>query len=247
MRYLSALCATNYGSISRMFTKIDGEKFRQLTRYIQNEFQQIGHDMLDSLPFSSHSLETLISRVLPPNDSAFQFSQPGLGLSDDLDKTLSELFDRFAQKYTLSLESTRRDDEDVWKVYRQPLERRHVAAKLVPKTIGARDYEYDFQHSWKNNLWHVYEPISLDLVDPQSIVDKANRWVGRATSLIESKDAWVMHVLLGEPQDSKMRTAFVKAQNILHKMPGEHEFVRENEAEAFAESVAREIRAHGDV
>lgn len=244
-RYLSALCAPNYGRISRMFAKIDGERFRQLARYVQNSIQDMGNELSPALPYYTHSLETLLSRILPPDDSAFQFSKPGFGLSDNLDKALHDLFERFVQKYVSSAESLRRDDEDVWKVYREPLERRHVANKLIAKKIAVHDYEYEFRHSWKNRVWHVYEPISLDLLDAQSIADKANRWVGRATNLIESKEPWKIHVLLGEPKDSKMKPAFVKAQNILHKMPGEHEFVTENEAEAFAETVAREIHAHG--
>ena len=36
-----------------------------------------------------------------------------------------------------------------------------------------------------------------------------------------------------------------KAQNILHKMPGEHELIKESEAEAFADDVEQEIRRHG--
>ena len=205
----------------------------------------MGTERTQAMSFSGQSLDSVVARVLPPDDSAFQFSKPGLGLTDDFDKTVNDLFERFVQKYTASIESPRRDDEDVWKVYKEPLERRHVASKLVSKKIGIQDYEYEFRHSWKNQVWHVYEPISLDLLDTQSIVDKANRWVGRATNLVESSDPWKMHVLLGEPQSSKMKSAFEKAQNILHKMPGKHEFVRESEAEDFAEALAKEIQAHG--
>ena len=51
-------------------------------------------------------------------------------------------------------------------------------------------------------------------------------------------------MLLGEPQDEGLKATFVKAQNILNKMPGRKEFVREGEAEAFAEELAREMKAH---
>ena len=36
----------------------------------------------------------------------------------------------------------------------------------------------------------------------------------------------------------------IKAQNILNKMPGKKEFIRESEAEAFAEKLAREVQGH---
>jgi hypothetical protein len=238
-RFLGAICAQNYSRITRMFTKIDGERFRQVARYIQNQLQKMGASASVDAP-----LESLLARILPPDDTAFQFSPAGVGLSEDLNKTLNEVFERFVQRYTVSLDSRRRDDEDVWKIYREPLERRHVLSRLMPKRIVASDYEYEFQHSWKNQLWHMYEPISFDMSDSNSIVDKANRWVGRATSLADSSEPWKIHVLLGEPRDSKMKNAFTKAQNILHKMPGEHDFVKEDEAEHFAESVAEDIKTH---
>ena len=81
-------------------------------------------------------------------------------------------------------------------------------------------------------------------VDAGSILDKANRWVGRATSLNDSSEQFKIHMLLGEPQDDRLQNTFVKAQNILNKMPGQKEFIRESEAEAFADELAREVHAH---
>jgi hypothetical protein len=226
-----------------MFAKIDGERFRQLTRYVDSEVRKVSAEVDSGL--NGYTLEALVGRVLPPDDSAYQFSKPGLGLSHDLDETMNELFERFVQKYNTSAEPLRRNDDDIWKdVYREPLERRHVSAKLIPKKITTPDFSYRFDHSWKNKLWHVYEPVSLDLVDTQSLADKANRSVGRATSLIDSAEPWKIHVLLGEPREPRMRAAYIKAQNILHKMPGEHEFVKETEAESFAEMVASEMKHH---
>jgi hypothetical protein len=182
--------------------------------------------------------------VLPADDSAFQFSSAGVGISRDLKKTLAELFDRYVEQYSSYPDLPRRDDDEVWRVFREPLERKHVAGWLAPKRIVARDYDYEFQHSWKNEMWHVCEPVSFDLIDGGSMLDKANRWVGRATSLADSSESFKIHVLLGEPQDPRLRGTFVKAQNILNKMPGHKEFVRESEADEFAEEVSREIKTH---
>jgi hypothetical protein len=53
-----------------------------------------------------------------------------------------------------------------------------------------------------------------------------------------------LHLLLGEPQGVGLKNTFTKARNILHKMPGNPELIRESEAEDFAEDLAREIKAH---
>jgi hypothetical protein len=71
-QYLNSRCTSQYGRISKMFTKIDGERFRQLTRYVVSEIQKVGSEIVK--PLSGYTLETLLGRVLPPDDSAFQFS-----------------------------------------------------------------------------------------------------------------------------------------------------------------------------
>lgn len=243
--YLRAICTTSYGRITHVFQKIDGPRFRELSRHIQNRICAAGQEYESALPFEvGLSIEHLLARVLPPDDSAIQFSKPGVGLSSDLDRTLHELFQRHVEQYVDSGESPRRTDEDVWRVFREPLDRAFVTPRLKPKWIVAPSYEYKFERSWKNEIWHVYEPVSFDMVEPTSMLDKANRWVGRATSLIDSSDPFRIHMLLGEPTDGQLRSTFVKAQNILNKMPGEKEFVRESEAEAFAEELAREVSGH---
>lgn len=246
-RYLGAICTTNYGRIAKMFGIVDGQRFRQSTRYIQERLQSLSWELSTELPFELESevqIERLLARVLPPDDSAFQFSPGGAGVADDLDDVLKKLFVRFVERYASLTESTPRDDDEVWRVYREPLERRQVIGYLTPKRIVAPNYDYEFQHSWKNETWRVYEPVSFDLLESTSILDKANRWVGRATSLSDSKEKFKMYLLLGEPSNATLKSAFVKAQNILHKIQCDHELVRETEAEEFAEVVAQEIREH---
>jgi hypothetical protein len=61
---------------------------------------------------------------------------------------------------------------------------------------------------------------------------------------MDSSEPFLIYMLLGEPTDDRLGPAFVKAQNILNKMPGRKEFIRESEAEDFAEELAREVTKH---
>jgi len=242
--YLRAKCTQNFGRITNMFQKIDGPRFRQMSRYIQDQVCAAGQSHKSALPFEqSVRIEQVLAKILPPDDSAIQFSKAGVGLSVDLDRTLSELYKRHVEQYASTVES-RRTDEDVWKVFREPLDRVFVTPRLNPKRIIAPNFDYEFQRSWKNEIWHVCEPVSFDLVEAGSILDKANRWVGRATSLMDSSDTFRIHMLLGEPADDRLKETFIKAQNILNKMPVKKEFVLESEADAFAEELAREVAKH---
>jgi Protein of unknown function (DUF3037) len=243
--FLKAMCTTHYARITRMFTGIDGNRFRQLMRYIQEQIDARG-SRLAQLSFDpAGGIDQVLARVLPPDDSSVQFSPATVGLSRDLDKTLEELFERYVNRYASGPESARRDDEDVWRsTFREALSRRQVGGALAPKRIVAPYYEYEFQHAWKNDIWHLYEPVSLDLTDGGSIVEKANRWVGRGTSLNDSSERFSIHLLLGEPQDPALKNVFLRAENILRKMPGKVELVRESEAEAFAEEFEKAVREH---
>ena len=81
----------------------------------------------------------------------------------------------------------------------------------------------------------------MDLLDADSIRDKANRWLGRATNLKESDEQFRLFVLLGEPRNDKLRPTYVKALNILNKMPVEKQFVTEQEAPKFSQEIAKEM------
>jgi hypothetical protein len=244
--FLRARCTESYARVSGMFAKVDGAQFRQIVRYIQTQVEVMGKRLESSLPFEkSPSLESILAQILPVDDSAFQFSRAGTGLSPDPSRTLAELFHRQVEGYSPG-ELTRRSDDDVWRVFREPLDRVLVTPRLKPKRIVAPDFEYEFQRSWKNEIWRVYEPVSFDLVEETSILDKANRWFGRASCLRESREKFRMYFLLGEPNSAGMRSAFTKAQNILHKIPGDKDFILESQRESFASELASEIDSHAE-
>src|SRR5262249_9116122 len=119
-----------------------------------------------------------------------------------------------------------------------------AATKLAEKKIETKDYQYDFRFGWKNSIWHLYEPVSFDLVDPGSIREKANKWLGRGVALQDAREKFKIHFLLGEPNRNETKEAFENALHLLNKIPGQKELVRENELDHFAEHVAEEIGSH---
>ena len=109
-RFLRAICTTHYARITRMFTKIDGNRFRQLTRYLQDQISAIGENLPKELPFEpGQAIGHLLTRVLPPDDSSVQFSHAGVGLSQDLETTTAELFARYVERYAMGGDSSRRE------------------------------------------------------------------------------------------------------------------------------------------
>jgi hypothetical protein len=239
-RFLEARFATSYERLNAIFLKIDHLHFRALMRYMTNRFEELGAEIRDGLNVPPvNALSEIVKQVLPPDDSSLQWSQQGGGLTDDPARVLGESYKRLVERFIAGATQVSRSDEDIVKPFKAKLGK--VAAKLSEKTIETKDYQYDFQFAWKNDLWHLYEPVSFDLVDPNSIREKANRWLGRGVALHDARERFKIHFLLGEPRQDETKKAFENAIHLLGKIPGHKELVRENEMEHFAEHVAAEI------
>ena len=245
-RYIGALCTGKYGRIAKMFSAVDGDKIRSLLRFVQDRFTSKHADWVSGLRFEKDydSVLQIARAILPADDSVLQWSEPGGGFTEDPEATLRQLYERVVEKYSHKQQPTR-EDEEVWKSFKKYLDEEKVLRYLEPKKIVGKYYDREFSHAWKNQVWHLYEPVSFDLQQPGNVVEKATNWVGRATSLKDSPEQFKLHVLLGEPRMDGMKSAFTKAMNILHhQMPSGTELVKEKDAESFSRTLAREIRIH---
>jgi Protein of unknown function (DUF3037) len=242
-RFLEARFATSYERLNAIFLKIDHLHFRALMRYMTNRFEELSGELRDGLHAQPvNALSEMVKQVLPPDDSSLQWSQQGGGITDDPARVLGELYKRMVERFIAGATQISRSDEEIVKPFKAKLGK--VATKLSEKTIETKDYQYDFNLAWKNNIWHLYEPVSFDLVDPNSIREKANRWLGRGVALNDAREKFKIHFILGEPRQPGTKEAFENALHLLQKIPGQKELVREGEMEGFAEHVAEEIVSH---
>jgi hypothetical protein len=244
-KFVGALCTGKYSRIGKTFNGIDGEKIRSLLKYIQRRFDDQQGDLVGGVFQEEHSsVLTFARRILPPDDSTLQWSEPGGGFSENPKATLDELYARLVEKYEAKQQPTR-DDEEVWKTFKNYFDQENVLSYFQPKKIVSKYYDREFARAWKNRVWHLYEPVSFDLATSGYVVEKATAWVGRATSLKDSPEPFKLHLLLGEPRVEGLKTSFTKAINILKQMPGESEIVREKDAASFSHTLAKEMRQHG--
>lgn len=242
-RVLKTRFTTQYRRLSGMFgATVDGDSFRSAIRYVQSRLEIISEEIQTSL-FPAGDLRAILARVLPEDASALQFQTIGGGLSRDLEESLQMLYARHVSRYADRGQSESRTDEDVWKSFKEAFETRSLTAAMTAKKISAPDYEYEFGRAWRNGLWNLYEPVSFDLADSTTILDKANSWLGRATTLHHSSEAHQIYLLIGAPHREGLETAFNRAQNILRRSP-DVKLVSESEAEQFATRLAREMAEH---
>src|SRR4051812_27244778 len=198
-RFLEARFATSYERLNAIFLKIDHLHFRALMRYMANRFEELSTELRDGLQVQPvTALSEIVKQVLPPDDSSLQWSQQGGGITDDPTRVLGELYKRMVERFIAGATQVSRTDEEIAKPFKTKLGK--AASKLSEKTIETTDYQYDFHFAWKNDIWHLYEPVSFDLVDPNSIREKANRWLGRGVALNDARERFKIHFLLGEPR-----------------------------------------------
>jgi hypothetical protein len=242
-RYLEARFTSSYERLNALFVKIDHANYRNLIRYLSNRFVELAAEVRGGLNLAPvQGIDELVRRVLPPDDSSLQWSVMSGGFSADLGETVGQLYARMVERYMHDEEAASRNDEDIARPFRAQL--KLAAEKLHEKRIETRDYQYEFQYAWKNSMWHLYEPVSFDLINPSSIVEKANNWLGRGVALNESLERFKIHFILGEPRRSENQEAFVRACHLLERIPAQKELVREKELESFTQSVASAIASH---
>lgn len=244
-RLLKARFTTSYERLNAIFLKIDHAHFRGMIRYLGNRFDEMAEEIRDALQLTPVlGITDLARRVLPPDDSSLQWSDAGGGFSSNLEETLLELYSRLVERFERSSELHSRSDDDIARPFKAKLEKKNVAPKIGEKEIAAKDYRYQFRYAWKNSIWHLYEPVSFDLVEPNSILEKANRWLGRGHALHDANEKFKIYFLLGEPKQAAAKKAFQHAQHLLEKIPGQKKLVRESELDDFTEKVAEEIAHH---
>jgi hypothetical protein len=237
--------------LSKAFGGFDGDAYRRTLRHLADAVERLQREW-EHLPEIRHlptNAGGLLRLIWPDTDLSFEPGPVLAGVAvEPLPQVVSELFGRMVTSQAPGRgEAERRTDEEIWAVYQQPFRAQKISHLLAPKVFKAPEFELKFDHAFQNTLWHVVQPVTMDFVKPESLQDKATRWLGNATALHGHPHLGRLYLLLGRPQLESHHDAYVKAKNLLHKMPVNHELVEEHDASSFAETLASFMKQHGVV
>ena len=243
MHYANAACRTTSKRLTPLFPSLDSSVFRALMRKVQTRFEALHDEVNSQLALRPYaSVMELAQSVIPQDDSALQWTPMGSGLTSDPDATLELLFERFVTKHEESSNVHRRNDEQVWKNFSRELEQQQVLKHFQPKTFTTADDEIKFDRAWKNGVWHCLAPVSFDLASPESIRDKAHKWLGQITS-VDSADL-KLYFLVGEPSQADLKPVYRSALNILKKASSSAEVFSEADAASLSLRLAVQVAEH---
>jgi hypothetical protein len=246
--YLGHLLEYHYERLSSTFVDFDGEHYKRVIRQLETAFTTLARRPAGSLfqlqePVAD--VQQVISMIMPDRDTSIQFGPMLAGITDDLERELRRIFNRMVTSQYEMHKGEKRTDEEVWRVYQSSLMRRHVFSQLKQKTFTTEDYSLKFDHAFKNEKWHVLEPVSLDYVRPEGLQDRATRILGQATALSDNPEMGKLYLLLGPPKKKEHNAAYKKAKHLLEKIPIDHELVEESQADKLARDIAAYMREHG--
>jgi len=245
--FVGAHCTNKYRRISQFFGGVEGAYIKTLLRYIERGIERLRLDLANNL-FAPEILpgdaRACGERILPPDNSALQFSRVAGGITENPELALMRLFERYVDKYLASGQRKTRHDEDILPIFKKNLDAKALLGRLSAKVITTANYEHEFPIAWKNGIWNTCDAVSFDLATSGDIVEKANKWLGRATILQESAEQFRLILLLGEPSEQALLDACHKAENILRKSPGALQIIREREADMLAEIIEKDMREH---
>jgi hypothetical protein len=240
--FLGVQVTTSVSRAKKFFGRVDSDFLRDLLRHAERSLERMARELTASPLFESQDdALTFAERVIPRDDSALQLSPVGGGITDDPSKALERLFDRYVNRYRAASPRSTRQDQEVLSAFRRPLEERNLLSHMQPKIIESPDYNHEFPLAWKNGVWNACDAVSFDLIEPGDIIEKANKWMGRATNLSESAEKFRLILLVGEPRRIELDKIVATAEHIIRKAPLEVVTVRERDAQRLAEMVAKDI------
>lgn len=244
--YLDTSLDTHYERLSKTFLGFNGENFRQVLHRFEMAVGRYREQQRNVLPLSEPpvSVEQITRHIWPDGELSFRFGPVLGGVTASPEEELSAIFERMVLSQYPREDKLRRTDEEVWAVYKKPLVEKAAVSVLQPKVIATSDFQLTFPYAFKNEKWHVLQPLSLDYARPEGIQRKAAQWLGNGTALKEQDELTRVYLLLGRPQLQSHKASYEKAKHLLDKIPISHEILEENEALDFARTLVQYMRQH---
>jgi hypothetical protein len=196
-------CLSGLTRITGAFPEAHGPTVRMVFRQLDAAFRKTFSEGL--LPLTSLSDE--LRRVAPDPDGGLQWSEPIAGVTSNARQTFEALYQRYVDRHTKDLGArVSRSDAEVEDRFVEALRCRGIAQRLSPYVLRSpahRTFLHEFRHCWQNGQWSCVEPLSLDLLEPRTIQEKASVWIGNVRILSPSSQNARVVFFVGLPPDSR--------------------------------------------
>ncbi len=252
VRFLDVKFEHRYHRLSKTFIEFDGEHYKATLHQFEEALERLRDQLgfqrtpLFKLYDTPNDLPGIISRIWPDQGLSFQTGPIWSGITSDPHLALNEIFERMVVSQCPINKTETRSDEEVWTIYNRSLTHLNLHKRLSSHTLTTENVTLKYNHAFKNERWHLLQPVTMDYVKPENIQSKALRLLGDAMAIKEHPEIGTLYLLLGQPREAKHWPAYIKAKNLLHrKIPLDHQLIEENEADDFAKYLQAYMVEHG--
>lgn len=187
--FLKTIISHKYGRVTGLFPSANGRFLLRILKNFEISINKI-EKQLAQLFVPSENLNGITKKILPNDDSAIMLSEVKYGIDIDLEIALSDLYKDLVEKYIESQQEQSLTDDEVWrKKYKTFFDKYSLTNKLISHEVVTNNDSFVFEKSWKNEIWHCYQPISFDLLTTEAIKNKVYKWSGilREMSTVNEK------------------------------------------------------------
>jgi hypothetical protein len=247
-RVLRLKCSPELRRVHSLFPSAESKQIKTLLNHVQDAFAAYAARLAPGSGESSIPDDVMkaAAQVLPKDSSALQWATAGGGYAASLDSAMEKLFARYVQHYEQTGHRGRRPGRGaVLKPFRKVLKESGVLEYLKPRVLKGELESYEFPLVWKNQVYHCYEAVNLNLKSSAEVHARAFEWVGRALDLAHSKEKHNLHLLVAEPILAELRAAYRDTCGALKKsLPPSAEIVQQDKIVDFSREVASSVKKH---
>lgn len=227
---------------SHFFSYKNTNEIKSFINNIQLIFEEIAKKPIKTLFENKINVQIITSRVLPKDDSSFQFSDIKKELTLDSKTTAESLFNRLVLKHTKNTSNEHNmSDTQVWnKVYKEYFKKYNIDNIFTQGKFITKYDTFTFDHVWKNDIFHILAPLSLELKEEQSMKEKVYKWAGKTQELLDDKIE--KHIYFLASTDAQEIREFVKAKLNNNKST----VYFQEEAELLANQFKQKVEKHNE-
>lgn len=244
-KFLACKIAVRYQRVTNMFPEANGKWISQILKNIRQQVNNVSQQ-LNELFAPSDSLEMITGSILPADNGAIQLTEVRIGLDVDMEVALADLFKSLVDKYLINgVDKESLLDEDVWRTkYKTYFEKYGIDKRLRVHNVKVPKDVISFQKSWKNEIWHCYEPLSFYLKEKDSIRAKVYKWAGQLKGLAQAEEQLHLTLLTSISPRHKDLEPFIDEYLKVTSKNLKVDIITDDKAESLAKQIHLQMKSH---
>jgi hypothetical protein len=244
-RFLASKTTSRFQRITNMFPEANGRWIMRLLGNFNHQINRVTQE-LNELFTPSDSLEQITNSILIRDNAAIQLTETRSAVDIDLEAALNDLYTSQVEKYMISkIDKNTLLDDDVWRTkYKVYFEKYGIDRRLKTHDVKVPKDVISFQKSWKNEIWHCYEPLSFVLKEKDSIKDKVYKWAGKIHGLQQANEPLHLTLMTSISPEHKDLKAFILEYLKVNSDMLTVDIITDDKAETLAREIHRKMQLH---